>query len=434
MTQALTNVNAEKTVLGCALLDANALHRLLPLLAPEDFSLDAHRRIFHAVAELANNGKPVDDLTVSGELEAKKQLDAVGGAGYVANLSQKVDAGLARVTNVEYYADLVLDKSRRRKAHAAARSLLTRIEDSTVRTDEALAQIQDDLLRIEAASGKSTARPLKEIMPALLEELHKQSTNQGLVGMPTGLGSLDLLTGGIRPGEMWTLGALPGRGKTALGVQILLANGKAGNPCCAFSLEMQWLEIGRRFLAAQSSIGSLRIRNPQAIPKERWMELGESAAEIAQMPIYVDDRSTLKVHELLASARLYIRRHGVKLIVVDYLRLVDAPGRDLRDRVSLVADSLRQLAKTERIGVVLLSQLRRPEGGINSRPSMLDLKESGDIEAHSHVVLLPYLPVAEDGKPTPEEQLLIIGKNRNGGIGSLPVYFDEKRLQFVERA
>ena len=137
--------------------------------------------------------------------------------------------------------------------------------------------------------------------------------------------------------------------------------------------------------------------------------------------------------ELLASARLFIRRHGVKLIVVDYLRLVDAPGRDLRERVGNVADALRQLAKTERIGVVLLSQLRRPEGGINARPTMLDLKESGDIEAHSHVVLLPYLPVADDGKPIPEEQLLIIGKNRNGGVGSLPVYFDENRLQFMER-
>ncbi|PYX67795.1 MAG: hypothetical protein DMG72_24535, partial [Acidobacteria bacterium] len=147
----------------------------------------------------------------------------------------------------------------------------------------------------------------------------------------------------------------------------------------------------------------------------------------------VDARPSLKIQELLASARLYIRRHGVKLIVVDYLRLVDAPGRELRDRVGYVANALRQLAKSERIGVVLLSQLRRPEGGINGRPTMLDLKESGDIEAHSHVVLLPYLPVGDDGKPIPEDELLIVGKNRNGGVGSLPVYFDERRLQFVER-
>jgi replicative DNA helicase len=161
--------------------------------------------------------------------------------------------------------------------------------------------------------------------------------------------------------------------------------------------------------------------------------LAQTAAAVAECPIYVDDRPSLKIQELLASARLFIRRHGIKLILVDYLRLVDAPGRELRDRVGYVANSLRQLAKSERVGVVLLSQLRRPEGGINARPSMLDLKESGDIEAHSHVVLLPYLPVTEDGRPIPNEQMLVIGKNRNGGVGSLPVYFDEKRLQFFDR-
>ena len=196
---------------------------------------------------------------------------------------------------------------------------------------------------------------------------------------------------------------------------------------------MQALEIGKRFLAARSGFSAAQVRNPQVIRKERWTELGESAAEIAQLPILIDDRPSLKIHELLATARLYIRRNRVKLIIVDYLRLVDAPGRDLRERVGHVADSLRALAKSECVGVVLLSQLKRPEGGINCRPTMLDLKESGDIEAHSHVVLLPYLPIADDGKPVPEEQLLIIGKNRNGGIGSLPVYFDEKRLQFCER-
>jgi replicative DNA helicase len=253
------------------------------------------------------------------------------------------------------------------------------------------------------------------------------------VGIPTGLHSLDLATGGIRPGELWTIGALPGRGKTALGVQVLLASGIAGLPAAAFSLEMQAVEIGKRFLAAKSHFSAGQLRNPHWIKRERWMELMESAAALTTMPIYVDDRSTLKIHELLASARLYIRRHRVKLIVVDYLRLVEAPGRDLRERVGQVADALRQLAKTERVGVVLLSQLKRPEGGINARPSMLDLKESGDIECHSHVVLLPYLPVSEDGTPIPDEQLLIIGKNRNGCIGSLAVYFDEKRLQFFER-
>jgi replicative DNA helicase len=316
---------------------------------------------------------------------------------------------------------------------ASANALAAATEDPSVSTDECLQQIQESLLELEAASGRTTARHVKEFMPEVLRELKTQAANQGLGGMPTGLQPLDLVTGGIRRGELWTIGALPGRGKTAWGVQVALANGTAGTPTLAFSLEMHDLEIGKRFLAAKSSIPAMQIRNPRMISQDRWLGLAETAAEIAAFPIYVDARPSLKIQELLATARLFVRRHQVQLIVVDYLRLVDAPGRELRDRVGNVANALRQLAKSERIGVVLLSQLRRPDGGINAKPSMLDLKESGDIEAHSHVVLLPYLPVGEDGRPIPDEQFLMIGKNRNGGLGSLPVYFDERRLQFLDR-
>jgi replicative DNA helicase len=431
--EALTHVDAEKTVLGCVLLDPVALYRVLPLLRAQDFSLDSHRRIYHAISDLAEAGKPVDDMTVTDALISKGQLDAVGGVGYLVTLSDNVTSELARTTNVEHYAEQILDKSRRRQARAAGARLTQATEDLSVSTDDCLQLAQESLLQIEAASSKTAAaRHVREFMPEVLRELETQAANQGLVGMTTGIHSLDLATGGIRAGELWTVGALPGKGKTALGVQIVLANGAAGTPIYAFSLEMQDLEIGKRFLAAKSSVPAIQIRNPQTIKRERWVDLVQAAAEVAEFPIYVDGRPSLRIQELLASARLYIRRHGVKLIVVDHLRLVDAPGRELRERVGYVANALRQLAKSERVGVVLLSQLRRPEGGINARPSMIELKESGDIEIHSHVVLLPYLPIGEDGRPIPEDQLLIIGKNRNGGVGSLPVHFDEKRLQFLD--
>jgi len=433
MQDALVNLDAERTLLACAMNDSDSLYRTIPLVEASDFSLDSHRRIFQAVADLAEAGKPVDELTLSNDLGAKNQLQSVGGADYISGLSEKVDAGLARVTNVEYYAKLVLDKSRRRQVHAAAERVSGATCDPSVGTDECLQMIQESLLQIEAASRKSTARHIKEVIPEMLREIESQASNQGLVGMSTGLHSLDTATGGIRLGEVWTVGALPGRGKTAFGVQVALANASTGTPVAAFSLEMQDTEISKRFLCARSSFAAMQVRNPQTIRRERWPELMESAASLSQLPIYVDSRPSLKIQELLASARLYARRYGVKLIVVDYLRLVEAPGRELRERVGHAANALRELAKSERIGVVLLSQLRRPDGGMNTKPTMLDLKESGDIENHSHVVLLPFLPVGDDGGPRPEEQLLIIGKNRNGRIGSLPVHFDEKRLQFCDR-
>jgi replicative DNA helicase len=430
---ALANLDAEKTVLGCALAGPDSLFRVMPLLTAQDFSLDWHRRIFQTISDLAEGGKPVDELTLTSALGAKGEIERTGGVAYISSLTDQIDAGMARVTNVERYCEIVKDKARRRRAHAAAKAMLDRAEDASVSTDECLEVIQDALLEIQSASGKANARHGKEIMPNVLMELEKQSLCQGVVGMPTGLHSLDTVTGGIRLGELWTVGALTGRGKTAIGLQFALESGAAGTPVVIFSLEMAQTEIGKRFLAAWSQFSAHQIRNPQLIPKNRWVELAESAAEISELPIYVDDRPSLKIRELIASARLYVRRHGAKLVIIDYLRMVRAPGRELREQVGNIADACREFAKTEKVGVVLLSQLKRPDGGINAKPSMLDLKESGDIEAHSHVVLLPYLPVAEDGKPSPDKQELIIGKNRNGGIGSLPVYLDDKKLQFRER-
>src|SRR5256885_6157509 len=250
---ALTHIDAERTVLGCMLSDPESLHRVLPLLRADDFSLDSHRRIYHAIAELAEAGKPVDDLTLTNALIARRQLEAVGGVPYVTGLSDNVDAGLTRVTNVEHYAGLIVDKSRRRQARAAGERLMSATEDQSVSTEECLQLVQETLLRIEAASNKTTARHVRDFMPEVLRELETQSHNQGLVGMTTGLHQLNLATGGIRPGELWTVGALPGKGKTALGVQILLANGLAGGASFGFSLEMKSGGNGERGLGAQAS-------------------------------------------------------------------------------------------------------------------------------------------------------------------------------------
>src|SRR4051812_41601452 len=141
--ETLTNIEAERTVLGCALSDAGAVYRALPMLKPEDFSLDSHRRIFHAITELANAGKPIDDITVCNALGANGQLESIGGVAYMAGLSDQVDAGLARVTNVEHYAGLLMDKSRRRQARAAAQRLMSQTDDPSVSTDDAVNQVQD---------------------------------------------------------------------------------------------------------------------------------------------------------------------------------------------------------------------------------------------------------------------------------------------------
>ena len=196
---ALTHLDAEKTVLGCALSDVESVYRALPLLKADDFSLDSHRRIYHVIAELAEAGKPVDELTVSDALATNRLLEAIGGVAYLSSLTYNVDSGMARITNVEHYADLILDKSRRRQARAAGTRLTGATEDSSVSTDECLRLVQESLLQIEAACERKTARHVKEFMPEVLRELETQARNQGLVGMTTGLHSLDLATGRHTP-------------------------------------------------------------------------------------------------------------------------------------------------------------------------------------------------------------------------------------------
>src|SRR3984893_3134967 len=168
MQDPLVNLDAERTLLACAMNDSDSLYRTMPLVEASDFSLDSHRRIFFAIAELAEAGKPVDELTLSDALGAKNQLACVGGVAFISGLSEKVDAGLARVTNVEHYCQLVLEKSRRRQVRAAAGRVSGATSDPSVRTDECLRMIQESLLQIEGASRKSTARHIKEVIPEML--------------------------------------------------------------------------------------------------------------------------------------------------------------------------------------------------------------------------------------------------------------------------
>ena len=436
MIDTLSHVSAERTVLGCVLssTDPTCIDRVTNLLRPEHFSVSAHRMIYSAVCQLANAGHLPDDLLLTNKLIELGQLELVGGVGYVTRLSDNVMNDLARVTNVENYCHLILDKFQRRQARAAGECLVDALGDISVPTADALHRIQVALLQIQANSDRAmSAVPTKELMTAVCRELEGQATNAGSADMSFGLASLDSATGGLRAGELIAIGALTGRGKTSLAAQIVLANGGKGIPTFIFSLEMTPIEIGKRFLAAKRAVHAFQLRNPQAIRKDGWAAVAETAAAIAGYPIFVDGRPSLRIEELLATARLYIRRHSVRLVVVDYIRLVSGPGRDLRERVGYVADSLRSLAKTENVAVVMLSQLKRPETGINAKPSMLDLKESGDLENHCHIVILPWLPIDDKGAIVTELSALVIGKNRNGSVGELPVYFDERTLQFCDR-
>jgi replicative DNA helicase len=250
----------------------------------------------------------------------------------------------------------------------------------------------------------------------------------------TGILPLDDATaGGIRPGELWIFGALPARGKTSAARQLLAENARKGIPCVAFSAEIsasQWLQLT---WAREARVPAKTLRTPEFLDTIEQRAVAEARDRVDKWPMFIDDSGKISVRELLARSRTAIKRDGVKIIVVDYLRLIDGPGKELREKVAVVANSLRELAKAENVAVLALSQLSRPrDGNVNAEPTMLSLKESGDIEAHAHTVVLLHMPLDDNGHPNGDEKL-IIAKQRNGPCGPVQVRYDYGLLCFERR-
>jgi replicative DNA helicase len=420
------STEAERSILGAIIMDNRAFNEAAECLQPGDFSLDSHRRIYARMMDLSESARPIDLVMLVEELDRHRETETVGGAEYVASLV----SGLPDRPSIAHYVRIAKEKAQLRGLISAAQVTIARALDSERATEIAGGLLQT-ILDIEAQAQTNHALTGRDFMPEVLRELEQQANLGSLIGLPTGLDSLDLVTGGLRKGELIVIGAQPGAGKTALACQMIAANANDGNPVGVFSLEMSRWDLGKRFLSTVTSISASKIRHPGHIKKEEWTALAAGAAEVAEWPVWFDDSGTISIPELLARARLFITRMKAKLIVVDYLQLVRADAREMRERVGKVADALRQLAKAERIPVVLLSQLRRPKD-VNDAPTIIDLKESGDIEAHAHVVLLLHVPNAADGKPIGTDTI-IVAKNRNGSKGPVPVTFSPQKLRFYPR-
>lgn len=423
--QGLTDETAEKAVLGEILSNNTAYSDAAVMLTAEDFSLESNRRIYGLIVDLIESGETADLVTVSSRLRDKKLLDSVGGMPYLLDLQQLIVRG--RITS---HCKAIREKSKRRQLLRICELGLAAASDTTDPTAEIIGALEDRLLELRGNEHGKTIHHVSEVLPEVLQQLEDEAAGRGQAGFGYGLDALDGAIGSMRPGELVVIGALPGRGKTALSAQILSANAPVV-PCLDFSLEMTRWQLGRRLLAANSTVSASRIQHPQFI-NDAWPMLNAAAKQMGEWKLYFDDSPSITLRELVARARLAIRKHGVKLIVVDYLRLIRTSGNSpLREKIGNICDGLRQLAKSELVTVVLLSQLSRPSD-INERPTMLNLKESGDIEAHAHVVLLLYTPEDKSGQPTGEDEI-IIGKCREGTRGPVPVVLHKKRLQFVSR-
>jgi replicative DNA helicase len=421
--------DVERSILGGILLDNQHFYELQPELKSEYFGSDGHRRIYAAMHRMAAAGTSVDIVTLAAELERRKEIEAVGGIAYISSL---ID-GVPERPSLVHYVQIVKDRYRRRSLSVICDSAIGLANDITTPTDETLAKLERSLLRLRGTEAEQSVSSIRDIVPEVLNEMEAIRSMCGrTIGLTTGLESLDIDTTGIREDEYWVIGAMPSRGKTVLGVQMAAANAKKGIPVLFFSHEMTRRQLVRRMLPSESGISADKVRDSRLASKEEYQRIQESAANLAQWPMWVVDPDSLTAEELVAIAKLHIRRHGVRLIIVDYLQLVKAPGKEIKDQVTAVSNALRSIPKNERVPMVALSQLRRPtDGKENSRPSMVQLRETGYIEAHAHVILLLYRPKKVNRWTGADE--IIIARQREGLVGYEPVFLHGGKLQFVER-
>lgn len=420
------NVDPEVTLTTSLFLEPWGILEVAAILRDEDFRSSDTRKIYRALCGLAEQGAAVDTIAAFGKLKAQGMTDTEA-----IELIDRSTDGVPIPGNAKRYALLVRDAARKRVMTSVMQDAASRAESGDD-PSEVMRDVMQRTIEVEQERPEKTVTPISDhVIPVLDQAAGQRNGDLTTIGIRTGIDGLDGIVRGINAGEFWVVGAMPGRGKTAFATQVAMCACESGSPVLFISMEMTAAQLLRRILGM--TYGASQVRNPSSLSADKWNELTEYAGELAGIPLYVEDSSSLSASDLAMKARLAIRQYGIKLVIVDYLQLIRGSGKELRERVSYAANMLRQLAKDTGVPVLALSQLRRP-GNLNDVPSMIDLKESGDIEAHAHTVILIYMPQGgEDRQPTGEDEL-IVGKQRNGSIGMVPVYFDRKTLMFRERS
>jgi replicative DNA helicase len=369
------NAEAERTVLGAVLVDNAAFNSAAEVLARDDFHREAHRRIFDAMAALAERSQPIDLVTLKDELARGSALEAVGGAAYLASL---VD-GIPRITNVEQWSRIIKEKAvLRNLIHAGNRivhSAFEAEEDAGIILDKAEKAIFD----IAEHRIRQGFVGIREIVKESFRTIDQLSQSKELVtGLPTGFVDLDEKTSGLQKGDLIIVAARPAMGKTSFCLNVAQhASARTGETVGIFSLEMAKEQLVLRMLCADARVDAHRLRTGNLQEKD-WARLAKAYADLSASKIFIDDSATLTPLEMRAKCRRLMAEHGLGLIVVDYLQLVSGAGRteNRQQEIASISRSLKGLAKELRVPVVALSQLSRaPETRTEKRPQLSDLRE-----------------------------------------------------------
>jgi replicative DNA helicase len=428
------NIEAEQSVLGSLLIDPDAVVRVAPFLRPGDFYREAHGIIYAAILELHERREPADFVTLTDELARRNQLEQVGGSVYLTSLLNIVPTAI----HVEYYARIVERTATLRRLIDAASRIAQLAYDSTeASADEAVDRAEQILFGVAERHLSRQMVPIQEVLRAYYERIKYLYEHQGEpVGVPTGFSKLDRLLGGMQRSDLLILAARPGMGKTSLALSIASSVAfRFRQRVGIFSLEMSNEQIAQRLLASHTGIDSQRLRSG-AFTEEEWPRLGHAITNLGKLAIFMDDTPAISTTELRTKARRLAAEHGVDLIIVDYLQLMQS-DRQTDNRVqeiSYISRALKSLAREINVPVLACSQLSRAvEGRQDKHPQLSDLRDSGSIEQDADIVMFIYRDdVYNKESDTPNIAELIIAKHRNGPTGVVPLYFRSELAQFLE--
>ena len=433
-------VEIEKIVLGALMIDKDAFSMVSELLVPETFYEPRNQKIYDAIRTLNMNENPVDVATVINQLQKNGVLENVGGPAYVVELSSHV----ASSAHIEYHAHILAQKYLARQLISFSSRIETKAFDETVDIDELMQEAEGNLFEISQKNMKQDYTQIDPVIQQAVEILQNASQNSGgLTGIPTGYTKLDEMTSGWQKSDLVIIAGRPAMGKTSFALSV--AKNIAGDyhePIAFFSLEMNNVQLVNRLISNTCEIAGNKILNGQLTPDE-WERLDKNLRKLTGTPLYIDDTPGLSVFELRTKARRLVREKGVKIIMIDYLQLMNANGMKFGSRqeeVSTISRSLKGLAKELDIPILALSQLNRTvenrEGLEGKRPQLSDLRESGAIEQDADMVLFVHRPeyyhifTDEKGNDLHGMAQIIIAKHRKGATGDVLLTFRGEFTRF----
>ena len=431
-------LDVEEAVLGAMLLESSSVDIAMEELTEKCFYDERHAIIFRAISALVNEHSPVDIVTVSNKLRTTSELETVGGPVYLANLSQQVGAA----ANVEFYVRILKEKTVQRDLIRASHEILKHAYDDSVNVDDLIDIAESRVYEASQGNIKKDVQEIGSVISDAMKQIEAMQDQTGLSGVPSGFLSIDSITQGWQPSDLIILAARPSVGKTAFALNLARnAAVQHHMPVAIFSLEMSASQLAKRMMTSESGLSADKIKGGVKLENFEWEQLEVKLKNLIAAPLYIDDTPSIPVNEFRTKVKNLVKNKKVRMVIVDYLQLMQGPAelRGMREQeVAAISRTLKATAKELNIPILALSQLSRnavQRSGGSGKPQLSDLRESGSIEQDADMVLFIHRPDAYGMAENPEDRemtQIIIAKHRNGQTGEIPMLFKSEQIRFME--